>query len=439
MFNQDIAQTLSSLNTAADSGLASNTSSASLEHRVRSYLDVNCAHCHTPGRTPTHFDARYHREENSIQPDWTTGSVLIPFEIDHAGLIVPKEPARSILLGRLDAGGGPIKMPPVEIATPDRTAIEHIRRWIDSMEGVEALAPPTLTAQVSPDEPGRHASVEVKIRHADPEAAIHYTLDRSDPTPDSPRLRGGLQLEESTTVTARAFRDGIRASVAVAEPFEVVRDAVPVDLQDHFTGTLDHGWHDPGRPNNHLQSLPKGRQPFAGVPFFIQGGVVQLHGTGIANDFPDATTGIEIQRELTTLYLFHGTASRVPDGTIMARLQLHYEDGSTNSIPIRYGDHVRDWWQSSEQPPTAANSQVAWRGSNPVTVEKRVQARLYMTASQNPDPQRKVQTVDYLSANTKAAPFLISLTTDAKQDYPPNADAQCVPSLAEIPASHSPK
>jgi hypothetical protein len=33
---------------------------APLEHRVRSYLDVNCAHSHQPGGNNAHFVARLH-------------------------------------------------------------------------------------------------------------------------------------------------------------------------------------------------------------------------------------------------------------------------------------------------------------------------------------------------------------------------------------------
>ena len=33
--------------------------SATLEHRIRSYLDSNCAHCHRPGHIQAFFDARF--------------------------------------------------------------------------------------------------------------------------------------------------------------------------------------------------------------------------------------------------------------------------------------------------------------------------------------------------------------------------------------------
>ena len=81
---------------------------------------------------------------------------------------------------------------------------------------------------------------------------------------------------------------------------------------------------------------------------------------------------------------------------------------------IIYGQDVWDWWWRPEDAvqPTSERSRVVWTGSNPFAREKGFQLRLYLTTIENPRPQETVRSLDYVSAMTESAPFLIALTVE---------------------------
>jgi hypothetical protein len=53
-----------------------------------------------------------------------------------------------------------------------------------------------------------------------------------------------------------------------------------------------------------------------------------------------------------------------------------------------------------------------WTGSNPFAREKGYQLRLYLTTIENPRPDEVVRSLDYVSAMSESAPFLIAITVD---------------------------
>lgn len=63
----------------------------------------------------------------------------------------------------------------------------------------------------------------VTIRHDDPEAIIHYTLDGSTPTLSSPSFRAPFLLGDGGVVKARAFADGGRAGRTATACYRVSR------------------------------------------------------------------------------------------------------------------------------------------------------------------------------------------------------------------------
>jgi uncharacterized repeat protein (TIGR03806 family) len=104
---------------------------ATLELRVRSYLDANCAHCHRPGGgVNAFFDARF--DTPLTNQGIINGAVLNNLGISSARVVVPSNPAASILYLRDNNVAG-IKMPPLAKNTIDTDAVMVLEQWINSL------------------------------------------------------------------------------------------------------------------------------------------------------------------------------------------------------------------------------------------------------------------------------------------------------------------
>ena len=102
---------------------------ADLGDRARAYLHTNCAACHQPGGpTPTDLDLRYttslaDMNACSVAPDAGDVGIAMPL------LIAPGEPARSVLVARVnrrDADG----MPPLGSTIVDADGVTLLTQWI---------------------------------------------------------------------------------------------------------------------------------------------------------------------------------------------------------------------------------------------------------------------------------------------------------------------
>lgn len=88
-------------------------------------------------------------------------------------------------------------------------------------------------------------------------------------------------------------------------------------------------------------------------------------GSEKARDKPEEVKGIEINRNLTSLYVLHGTQlGFVPDHTLIGKYQVSYNDGTEETIPIVCGEDLRDWWNKDQSRPVSRGT-VVWEGSNP--------------------------------------------------------------------------
>ncbi|TAL02925.1 MAG: hypothetical protein EPO07_06800 [Verrucomicrobia bacterium] len=104
---------------------------ATLELRVRSYLDANCAHCHRPGGgVNALFDARF--DTPLTNQGIINGAVLNDLGISGARVVVPSTPTASVLYLR-DSSVAGIKMPPLAKNTIDTAAMAVIEQWINSL------------------------------------------------------------------------------------------------------------------------------------------------------------------------------------------------------------------------------------------------------------------------------------------------------------------
>jgi uncharacterized repeat protein (TIGR03806 family) len=188
--------------------------SRSLEDRARSYLDANCSHCHRPGGTVANFDARY--DTPLEKQGLIDGPVLLDQGIDRPRVISPHDIWRSIAYMRVDTVGD-IRMPPIDRAVIDRTGVNLLRQWIDSLPGRPVLAPPDI--QPAGGTFGKR--VRVILTEPEPGADIRYTLDGSVPGPKDQKYEKPFTLSGPAVLRTRAFKDGFTKSITAQEVFVV--------------------------------------------------------------------------------------------------------------------------------------------------------------------------------------------------------------------------
>ncbi|MBL9157626.1 MAG: PQQ-dependent sugar dehydrogenase [Verrucomicrobiales bacterium] len=133
-----------------------NDATATLERRARSYLDVNCSHCHQPAApTQAAFDARLETPpffQNLINV--TPGNNL---GITGARLVSPGRPDLSVVHRRVGSLAPGVAMPPIAKNLVDDAGLQLLADWINSLDSASVPTgpvtgtpprdhtPPTLT------------------------------------------------------------------------------------------------------------------------------------------------------------------------------------------------------------------------------------------------------------------------------------------------------
>jgi uncharacterized repeat protein (TIGR03806 family) len=162
---------------------------ASLESRVRAYLDANCAPCHQPGGTGgSPWDAR------ASTPLDLAGILNGPLNDSRGNpahrVIVPGQPSLSVLLQRLSSRG-PGQMPPIGSNVPDTAGSELLQQWILSL--TNRVDFPTW-AQLRLNDP---SSNPPRDRDSDADGASDYLeyLTGTDPIQPEDSWRPSITLE----------------------------------------------------------------------------------------------------------------------------------------------------------------------------------------------------------------------------------------------------
>jgi hypothetical protein len=189
---------------------------------------------------------------------------------------------------------------------------------------------------------------------------------------------------------------------------------VPLDLTGKFNwrsvDVSDGNFH-----GNGIAELPKGEPALGGVKFrtsdeFLQLGCPQLPSA------PVAIAGIPVNRKVARLYFLHavqyGSPNRVKEGARIGEYRMQYQDGSDDSLPLAFGQDVRDWWIFDEGKPVT-RGQVVWTGANPGSERARRSIRLYLGVWQNPHPDRPVAQLDFVAEKDgPCAPFCFAITAE---------------------------
>jgi hypothetical protein len=185
-----------------------------------------------------------------------------------------------------------------------------------------------------------------------------------------------------------------------------------------------------GREGNNLVDLPGGEQTLAEVRFKIEDGFIHLGSKLLKEQKPDKVVGIKVGKTFARLHLLHvtgygngsvvgeegkaGDPLFVADGALIAQYKVHYEDGTTQLIPVVYGEDVRDWF-FTDNSKGVSRGKVAWEGNNELAKSLKSQIRLYLTTWENPHPGKRVKSIDYVKlGETPAAPFWVAATMEEK-------------------------
>jgi hypothetical protein len=78
------------------------------------------------------------------------------------------------------------------------------------------------------------------------------------------------------------------------------------------------------------------------------------------------------------------------------------------------GRDLRDWWLGGRGDPKTEVTQarVAWTGPNPFADLFQAQVRLFLRTYENPRPDVEVVSVDFVSKEATAAPFVVAMTIE---------------------------
>jgi uncharacterized repeat protein (TIGR03806 family) len=119
---------------------------APVEHRVRSYLDSNCSHCHRPGGTVDYFDARL-GTPLKVQ-GIVNGLIQGHFSLGPDGrYLKPGVPNLSALHVRMDNVGNGAAMPPLAKNLVDQNAVDLLEQYITSLTEAEFAPSPSPQAR----------------------------------------------------------------------------------------------------------------------------------------------------------------------------------------------------------------------------------------------------------------------------------------------------
>lgn len=202
-----------------------------------------------------------------------------------------------------------------------------------------------------------------------------------------------------------------------------------IDLTSHYTGLLDLAW----QPVNlrldleaTFSDLPRGIQRLNELQFDIRG-AVQLAGSAWNRHdeprrkapvrWPAVVTNIPLPASSAKIHFLHGALGEDGGAAQIGEYRVRYTDGSVLSLPIVLGRNVQLSWRSAttaeEELPEAKLAFKVWNaraGGSYQLLERGAWGRLYTYTWTNPHPDRPLATLDFVSAEQPAAPFLIALT-----------------------------
>lgn len=180
-----------------------------------------------------------------------------------------------------------------------------------------------------------------------------------------------------------------------------------IDLSEYYNAAFGQTWH-PGIEHNNLAMLSPGLLQMDGTLFDVRG-IVQLNGKRLkasGGRYPNQISGIKIGQHCRQLDFLHATGYRAREGVQVGAYVIHYANGHQETVPIVYGEDIRDWNESSDASTSLPRGRIVWRARN----DAHYVIRLFKTTWINPLPEIEISSIDFLSSMSDAAPFLLAIT-----------------------------
>jgi eukaryotic-like serine/threonine-protein kinase len=192
-----------------------------------------------------------------------------------------------------------------------------------------------------------------------------------------------------------------------------------LDLSEHYNGSLTAGWIPSSAfgttVERNLGELPQGIQKLADVEFDVRG-LIQLGGHSLNDslnaEYPRAAENLPVKQKCRRLHFLYGTGWREPDGTKIGSYVIHYAGGEWREVSIIYGEDVRDWWFTRGLDEPTTRGAVVWTGWNAATRAQNQALRLYKLTWENPHPELRIESIDFISELSNSSPFLIGITAE---------------------------
>jgi hypothetical protein len=177
---------------------------------------------------------------------------------------------------------------------------------------------------------------------------------------------------------------------------------VYVDIQPQANGKTED-----------LQGVPKGEQTFEGVKLKIDAGVIGVSAERDPRKPPGKVEGVKVGTTCRKLHFLHACHGSSHPDDIIGYYTVNYEDKSQETIALVYYKDIANWWYGNNEMETT-RARVAWKGINDKAKnEGAAGIRLYMTTWKNPDPKKKVVSIDFGSTRClTSSPFCLAITAE---------------------------
>ena len=176
---------------------------ASLDEKARSYLDLNCAHCHRPGTgNRGNFDLRLRLD--LVATGLLTASPYESLGIANEKIVDPGSPETSILYHRANSVDPAIMMPPIAKNKVDEAAVQLINDWISQLSPDDNPCDNHIVMETFDNVPGTSISeLKSSANFPDAPSRVDELAQFSIPTDAAEtygaRVKGKLRAPETGT------------------------------------------------------------------------------------------------------------------------------------------------------------------------------------------------------------------------------------------------